>query len=252
MERVKKFLEKNKIYFETLGTSIPGISALVISCFALAVSLDSTDIAQRSADIAQESADIAQESADLTKNMNRPIFEVTSSPKFSHDGKLITADVVINNHGSPVLNLKMESFEFFKVKCGKVGEGVWENWYPINGYYKYEFLTGTPTKDIAKFIPEDNFKKSGALYEKAMELGGEDEGFNHPFFESIIVLSYETSYGESSSKFFRASPHGFSAEIVEKEATELIAIYKSKEKELMSVPWFDQVTALALRSSCEF
>ncbi|EGR2288349.1 hypothetical protein D0815_23020 [Vibrio parahaemolyticus] len=245
MERVKKFLEKNKIYFETLGTSIPSISALVISCFALAVSLDSTDIAQRS-------ADIAQESADLTKNMNRPIFEVTSSPQFSHDGKLITADVVINNHGSPVLNLKMESFEFFKVECGKVGVGVWENWYPINGYYKYGFPTGTPTKDIAKFIPEDNFKKSGALYEEAIRLGGADEGFSHPFFESIIVLSYETSYGESSSKFFRASPHGFSAEIVEEEAMELIAIYKSKEKELMSVPWFDQVTALALRSSCKF
>ncbi|EGR1564206.1 hypothetical protein D6L41_22245 [Vibrio alginolyticus] len=245
MEHVKKFLEKNKIYFETLGTSIPSVSALVISCFALAVSLDSTDIAQRS-------ADIAQESADLTKNMNRPIFEVTSSPKFSHDGKLITSDVVINNHGSPVRNLKMESFEFFKVECGKVGVGVWENWYPINGYYKYEFLTGTPTKDIAKFIPEDNFKKSGVLYEEAMELGGADEGFNHPFFESIIVLSYETSYGESSSKFFRASPHGFSAEIAEEEAMELVAIYKSKEKELMSVPWFDQVTALALRSSCKF
>ena len=49
MATLKKRLESNKVYFETVGASLLGIMAVIVSCVAIAVSCQTNRIASQQA-----------------------------------------------------------------------------------------------------------------------------------------------------------------------------------------------------------
>ena len=233
---MKNFLEKNKIFFDTLGSFALGVIAILISIQAMNVAL--------------ESRNLSKERAELTKKLNRPIIEVGMDPIFADNLNIVASNVTAKNNGAPIRGLEIAEYEFLDIECGKTGKGVWNKLLPIKGYYKYSFSTSNPTGDIAKFVPEDNFHKMGDLYTLALDAGDSTEGYTHPFFKSVIHLSFETAYGEKQNLYYDATPHGDGHELDEESALKFVNAHNEISKRFDSVPWFTQVAVSKLREVC--
>jgi len=234
---MKKFLGENKIYFETLGTTIPSLIAVGVALFALFQS--------------NSAIEATHQQTKLSEKQNRPYLTVNIDPKLDKDYRVVDSHVEVKNYGQTARNLKMTVYEFLDIERDLVGKGVWNDLYPIRGYYQFQFLTGEPTGTIAKLYPNGNYEKMGNLYKEALKTDpSTKQGSLAPFFKSLVSIEYETTSDRKVTDYFIASPHGDCYKISELKAETYIEKYTKADRG-MEIPWFDQLTVSSLLAACQ-
>lgn len=235
-QTMKEFLDKNKIFFETLGALGTSLIAVIISIVAIVISI--------------QSRDITKQQVEISKRLNRPLITANMEPTFDDSLNVIGSSVKIINQGELIREPTIKVFEYLDLDCGLVGKGVWKQTVPIDDYYIYTYLTGYPTGVIARLIPEENFHKMGRLYKECLKISNQKEGSAYPIFKSLVILQYETSYGESITDYFLATPHGNCSKVNEVTAQKLISLTKSKGDPDFDLPRFSKIKAEQIRACC--
>jgi hypothetical protein len=231
---MRAFLERNRIYFETLGQFGPGLVATIIAFWALAIAVDTRDVTLRQAEAGEKSA--------------RPLITGSMLPRFDDSLRIVGSEVHFVNYGGIARDLEMEVYEFVSTECGKTGRGVWQEHIPIRGYYQVAFLTGSPSDTIARLVPLENFQKMGRLYFSAISTKGLD-GYAAPAFLSVVRFSYETPTGQKVVEFFNASPHSGVARMPHDNAATLIHQYSVTDDRLQ-VKDFQKLTTTDVLTVC--
>jgi hypothetical protein len=231
---MRTFLERNRIYFETLGQFGPGLVATIIAFWALAIAVDTRDVTLRQAEAGEKSA--------------RPLITGSMLPRFDDSLRVVGSEVHFVNYGGLARDLEMAVYEFISIECGKNGRGVWQEHIPVRGYYQFAFLTGNPSDTIARLVPLENFQKMGQLYFSAIS-AQVMEGYAAPSFLSVVRFSYETPTGQKVVEFFHASPHSGVARMPQEKATTLIGQHSGADDRLQ-VEDFHKIRTADVLTGC--
>ena len=104
---MKCWLRMNKIYFETLGVSIPVIAALVVSSLALQMSCEALQVSR-------DARDTSIRQVETSQQLNRPLISAVLKPRFDGDFRLVGSHHEILNHGNVIRDLVLAG-------CGRIG-----------------------------------------------------------------------------------------------------------------------------------
>ncbi len=242
---MKKWLERNRVYFDTFGATIPAVAAVVISLVALYVSIDGRD------EVRRQSKELEHQNR-VTEKLNRPVFVTLMDPQINDQGALVGASHKIRNDGALVHDLRLSVADFLVVECGKSGKGVWEEAVPVKNYFRFKFATGNPVGDLVRLVPRDNFQKLNRLYDKGRNFNGRGTEYAVPSVESLVSLAYETAFGtkEVAHFLFRAGSGG--ERLAEKGATEWLSSWNDKVKSNQDIRWFDTIESVDLQRICGY
>ncbi|MFT4918724.1 MAG: hypothetical protein ACI8RU_001341 [Zhongshania aliphaticivorans] len=237
---MKSWLESKKIYFETLGVTLPSALAVFISLGALYVSVDGRDLARKQTDFAQK--------------LNRPLLSISLDPVMDDQLRVISSALKVENQGALVREPTMEAIDFLQVECGKTGKGVWYVTLPIKRYFKFSYLTGDTVGEIARLVPAKNFDRLNDLYDQERFGRTASSGTEYavPSVKSLVKLTYETSYGDRETTYFLASPSSGGERISDEEAKKWLDVWNSLEAPSFDAPWFDSINVTDLRLACGY
>lgn len=148
--RVRRWLERNRVIFETAAASLLSLMAIIVS------------IAQTCTTIKQTA--LLGMQTRITEAQALPQFEVAIHQKLNNESGKYDDDILqISNRGGPVHDLSANSACFLRVKIHKgiAGESTTEAEFPLNGYFDTtmvsvagigQLMTMTGYHNNAKFI----------------------------------------------------------------------------------------------------
>jgi hypothetical protein len=207
MTSLRKFLNKNKIYFETIAN--PSLIATIVSLVALSFSWQANKIAGTNLQVFQEELDILI-------SQTRPFLSVSNQYEFDNTQRVLGVEIEIQNSNSAFegSNYKINIEEFLRLECQDTEKGdFWQVQVPIDGYYQQINLTGNSYGTIAVLIPGNSYDKMNLLYNSSINISPNYSGKAYPFFESFVYVEYETITHQTYTEIFQANPHSRSDRI---------------------------------------
>jgi len=183
MKKLRKWLSKNKVFFEVFSFLFLGIASLTVGYFSYLTS---------------------QGQLELLRSEQSPIIniqrEYTDDPEFS---KIDYEFLKIENVGYHLFNFEVSYKTYFIIN--KYQDSIittpTDFYFAINDYYSFVYETGNTTGLIAKVNSSDYTKKESLrISRECRELFGDD--FQFSSFENLLIIKYLDVNNKSQLKYF--------------------------------------------------
>ncbi|MGF1500792.1 MAG: hypothetical protein ACFBSD_03170 [Paracoccaceae bacterium] len=179
---------KYKDWFSVITPIVFGISALFVSLASYVVSTSQREIAELQYQVARTRVS--------------PHFDLTE--RYIIDPKTQKAtgrDLIITNHGSPMHNIKISTWELLKIEFDR--DPNTPLFREVADYYVVTEMSGEPTGKIAHITGDsDNNIVFASAYFEVMDT---KEYQDNPFWSEIVVLvkiQYTNLFGEIQYEYF--------------------------------------------------
>lgn len=192
---LRKWLKRNKIFFEVVVTIALTIMAIYVSNTA---------------------NQIASYQNELIKNENQPIFvfnmSVDEHKKLNYSENNISESIEIENIGKPAYNFSAKSYIFFDIKLKDRNSGEMKNVIiPITSFYNGGEYRGSPTGYMRTFYHYslkngiDNYSKRDEVVEKInydLYSYSKGEVFADVDLKRYVLINYYDVYGENHDDLY--------------------------------------------------
>jgi hypothetical protein len=204
MSRVRSWLERNKIYFETLLVGLPSAASLVVSIFACFVAFR----AANDTSVLMERQARAQELVEL------PFIVVYHQLSSDDNSNNFTQDsLVISNDGSPLRNFQCTEAVFLVVEVANLraqgSRGTKRFEIPVNAYFFVHFLKTGPKGELARLTATGNYKKFVDLATSIDALASADNWYGEMRIESHIKVTYQLPDRKEVTQYFKCTSSSY-------------------------------------------
>lgn len=187
LDGIRQYLEHNKIFFETIVMLCLTIASITVTI--VAVDLDSQQLERE-------------------KLENQPFFHIYNEYIFDDEYTVVSETLTIENIASPASEFDADVYSFLYMRCNDRNNNlIGRVQIPILGYYRYSFITGKLTGEMANFKPpihdENNFLKIRLATTMFNEILLENEYDGTVFLETYIHVEYLDIYGEQHNDIYQ-------------------------------------------------
>ena len=208
---VRDWLDKNKVFFET-------ISAVLLAAMAIIVSYEANQIASYQTELIRlEHQPFLDFDIDLA-------FDPIES-KYTHDR------LTISNVGSPLSEFDCQHAVFFKVEYGEIEEKLRSAMIPLIGYYDTTFQTNNPRGKLATLansgITEGNNWKTTQTTLEFMNFARKKNATGFAEIVRYIRVCYKDIFGETHDEVYFVDTLG-THKLPEIEGKKIFEEYESK------------------------
>jgi hypothetical protein len=192
---VREWLDRNKVYFETVATVFSGISAVVVGVVAILVSLQANQIAA-------ETNKITSQQAQLIEAEYLPVFDIQTDSTGTEEFLTITnVGAPISHFNHDLLSFYAFTYQDYRQEGSSEGSPRHAS-VPIDGYFGGSFVIDELTGLLAYTQSEENLAR-------AEELQTEFEKYGARAFSVFldvaepgcleVILSFDVARRSSSS-----------------------------------------------------
>lgn len=152
-EQIHNWLIANKIFFETVTTTVLALMAIIISITQTFTAIKQTDLITLQTQVAEAQA--------------LPQFELALHPKLNEQtGKFDDNNLIITNRGGPVHNFAASEAYFICV-TGGLGGMISKNEVPVDDYFAYSF---TSTAGVGDLVQAFGIKNNASVIALARDI----------------------------------------------------------------------------------
>jgi len=211
---MKEWLERNKIYFETISTSLLAVMAIIVSIASIWIS---------------------QNQLENDKLLNQPLIKVSNEVFSYAGGDNDSRFLIVENKGTPITEFSSRLYTFIKIEANKKPFNKSINrqtiYIPINDYFGGTISTNNFNGELIKYIGINNYQLLNNIetdFEKKF-----DKDLPMTFFSLIqfMEVSFKDYKGDKIAKLFKidAVREGFEIEKNE-EFTSLLKVWKENSR----------------------
>jgi hypothetical protein len=189
---VKKWIESNKIWFETVAASL-------LSLMAVIVSISQERTASRQTELLTIQTKIAEAQAS-------PQFEVEMQKKRDDvSGKFDDYTLVVNNRGGIVEGFDAQAAVFLHLVASGNGLETLKADIPISGYFASSFPSAAGTGQLVSMVGDHNNAAVIKLSDDLRETKGHERlGFVRLSEEIVVRLRYRDLLGRRGEVYYEA------------------------------------------------
>ncbi len=225
---LRDWLQRNKIFFETIAATLLALMAIIISFAQISISSKQYVLIEIQTDIARKQA--------------IPQFVIAARQIRDPDGIVRSNAIYVNNRGGIVRDFHCNLAIFFDVELTSLKGGVKKLAIPINGYYSSSAYNAEGTGQILVIRGYLNDEKLSQLRKDCYRLAGEKEAFCNIQVEQYLRLYYRDIFGEDHEDYYYVPFIYGGSPIEAKEGKEIFDKYEAARKNLSMVE-FDKLTA---------
>jgi hypothetical protein len=239
VELTRAFLEKNKIFFETIAATLLGLMAIILSIAQIVVANRQNYLTGLQADIAIQ--------------QTLPQFVIAARQIIDSESKRATEDkIYVDNKGGIVQNLNCNAAVFLEIETVRSNKPIKKE-IVINGYYSGMGFTNTGTGTVLVMEGYRNNERMSQL-EKEVNSIGVDNNFIKMDLKRYLRLTYQgfrfdarTSF--QSRYYFVPLIYG-GRELSDKEGNEIFSKYDTAIKNGNHIE-FDDLNAKSILALVE-
>jgi len=196
--RIRIWLERNKIFFETIAAVLLGIMAVILSV--------------QSNNISTQTNKIINYQTEIMRTEHLPILHLEVELVYDTLKEFFANDkLVISNVGAPLSEFSCRNVEFFEANYGKLGDMKIAS-IPLNAYYGVTMITNKPTGVLATLV---NLHTSGGNNRKAFEtsrsfarFAEQRDAYGFADIRRYVKVSFKDVFGETHDEFYLANSFG--------------------------------------------
>jgi hypothetical protein len=223
IDLIRDWLNKNKIFFETIAVVLLAIMAIIVSW---------------------NTNQIVSYQTDIMKSEHLPIIHLDTALIYDTSTENYTRDeLIISNLGAPLSEFESQEAIFFKVQYGLINKELKTALIPIYGYY---FLggTGNATGKLEKLanyaLPEGNNYKAVHVTWAFSDFAQKKNAHGFVDLVRYIRVIYKDIFGEIHDEFYIASPLG-TYRLNETEGKKIFKYYDDNRKN--EIDFFHEVSS---------
>ncbi len=196
IELVRRWLETNKIWFETIAASLLSLMAIVVSVAQNSTSSKQTGLLSLQTQLAEAQA-LPQFEVAIRQKLN------TATGKFDDDS------LVISNRGGPIHDFTADAAYFLKVTTPGAGLDIVTTNTAVNGYFTASFISVAGTGELVTMIGNHNNARVVELLDSLKEAARARKLTFANLTEQIVVrLRYVDLLNRRHEDYFSANPVG--------------------------------------------
>lgn len=217
MAKIRKWLKKNKIFFDTLAVIGIALMSIMLSYMSIQISADSNQIAFYETEI--------------MKMQNQPIFQFDVNNIY-HDSKYEEEQLIISNKGSPVSGFTSNYIVFLEITYYENGSFSEFVLIPIYDYYGLIYPSGNLSGEMSnlegwhKANPKkwnyDEVKKANELFG---DFAYKNNAIGHINILRFMKVRYTDIFGNTHNETYYIRPFGDRSYKLTKEDERLICNY---------------------------
>lgn len=208
---LRRRLQRNKVFFETLASITLTIMAVLVSWHATRIAALQTE---------------------LTKLEKQPIFRFDVVLQFDPATQVYARDrLVVSNIGTPVREFDCRVYTFFKAEYGRRGQPLKTALIPLHGYYSAsgvsKNLTGELQEFVAPDVPEGNNSRAANLIRGFGRRGDQHDAFAFLDVLRYVRVRYKDIWGEWHDDLYLVGSFT-SSKLEDRDARLVIIEYETK------------------------
>lgn len=213
VESCRRYLKRNKIFFET-------IAAIFLTIMAITISYRGNQIASYQ--------------IQLIKQERYPRLDFCVDLTIDSKGRPIDDVLIISNTGPPLSEFGFQYVTFLEMEYGKIGEEIRTTMIPLIGYYGLTTMSNRQTGELATLsrpgVSEGNYQRANmALLEfQIFATKGKTTGFGKVV--RYVQVWYKDIWEEKHVKFYFVDEFGFS-EVENEKGREIFEEHEDKLRE---------------------
>ncbi|MBE8715889.1 hypothetical protein [Cellvibrio polysaccharolyticus] len=177
---MKKFLEKNKIYFDIVSSVMFGAAALFISL---------------------ASYNLSKEQLEISKVSTRPHFYIDKVLYKNPETKEYNdSEMNIYNAGAPAYNIDIVHYEFIEVQY--YGKDPMTKLLLVSGYYLGQINNYTPNGLISTLKGPGNNGVMAALDFRSLDIAKSRDEYFELKLKLLVAITYSGNNGESTTEYY--------------------------------------------------
>ena len=210
---MKRWLENNKIYFETVAAASLSIMAALISYGQWVA---------------------AREQAALSKAEAAPVFDLRT--RYEPDSEGFAADEIIEitNEGGLARNLAVETVVYFDLD-GYIDSMPMRDLkarVPVSDYYNTTMYTGESKGVVLELRGNGNNSKAAELQRGLRDFAGKNQAVLSLLVTQYVQLKYTDKFGDAHSDVYLVSPI-YGAEVVDERDGRAVFEHSKKEARIV-------------------
>ena len=211
---MKEWLERNKIYFETISTSLLAVMAIIVSIASIWIS---------------------QNQLENDKLLNQPLIKVSNEVFSYAGGDNDSRFLIVENKGTPITEFSSRLYTFIKIEANKkpFEKSIDRQiiYIPINDYFGGTISTNNFKGELTTYIGINNYQLLNNIktdFKKKF-----DKDLPMTFFSLIqfMEVGFKDYKGDKIAKLFKIDEvrEGFEIERDE-EFTSLLKVWKENSR----------------------
>lgn len=225
---LRDFLQRNKIFFETITATLLSIMAIIISTAQILISSKQNVLIETQTEIARQQA--------------IPQFVIAAKQLIDPDGKARSDAIYVNNRGGIVRDFHCNTATFFDVKLSYMRGQAKKLEIPINGYFRSSGYTAEGTGQVLVIRGYLNNEKLFQLRKDCHQLAEEKKAFCNIEMRNYLRLYYRDIFGKEHEDYYYVPFFYGGSPIETKEGKEIFEKHEAAWKNLSMVE-FDKLTA---------
>lgn len=211
VDKIRVFLESNKIFFET-------ILAVLLAIMAITLTMNSNEIASHE--------------IELKKMENQPLLKFNVDLSEFDSENYRKDQLKISNIGTPPIDFKIDDMIFLNIvyenEDGKFERAL----IPINGYYGISFPSGNLTGNLINFQGQRFYDENYGNYKQIIIADDEFKDFSikknstgHIYIMRFVKFEYKDIFENIHEEIYYVDPIGFGTHKLTKNEEKIISDY---------------------------
>lgn len=195
------WLERNKVFFETLA-------AVALAFMAIVVALKSNQITQTQTEVMKQQTELMRNQSEIMRIENLPRLHAQLEFRYNDDiTRLVHDRLIISNIGSPLEEFSVTDKVFLEVEYGEKESGeMIKVLVPVNSYYGVTVPTKMPTGEQATLfngdILEGNWNRLSEIRRDFLDLAKKQDAYGSVQIRRYIRLGYKDVFGTNHTDFY--------------------------------------------------